>query len=221
MRRNKWIRKYAGALLLACVSIFAVNEGRAQQAQRTASRNVASSSKTPRKPGPPTIPKVLLTKQEQALCRVNVGDQMPAIALPQLGGTREARLSDLLGKKATVVIFWKTDRRMTQQQLADMRRDVVDPFGSRGVAVVGVAVKENEADSQATLTRLQVTWPNLLDEKGEAFAQVGSEKLPRTYLLDSQGKILWFDLEYSMGTRRDLMQALRALAVEPAAAKGK
>jgi len=164
---------------------------------------------------------VLLTKQEQALCRVNVGDNVPPIALPQLGGSREAKLSDLLGKKATVVIFWKTDRRMTQQQLADMRRDVVDPFGSRGVAVVGVAVKENEADSQATLTRLQVTWPNLLDEKGEAFAQVGSEKLPRTYLLDSQGKILWFDLEYSMGTRRDLMQALRAVAGEPAAAKGK
>src|SRR3954467_8287971 len=135
MRRNKWIR-YAGASLLTCLSIFAVNGGRAQQAQRTASRNVTSSSKTPRKPRPPTIPKVLLTKQEQALCRVNVGDQMPAIALPQLGGSRETKLSDLLGKKATVVIFWKTDRRMAQQQLADMRRDFVDPFGSRGVAVV-------------------------------------------------------------------------------------
>jgi len=164
---------------------------------------------------------VLLTKQEQTLCRVNVGDRMPAIALPQLGGSREAKLSDLLGKKATVVIFWKTDRRMTQQQLGDMGRELVEPFGSRGVAVVGIAVKENEADAQAALKKLQVTWPNLLDVKGEVFARVGGEKLPRTYLLDSQGKILWFDLEYSMGTRRDLMQALRAVAGEPAAAKGK
>jgi hypothetical protein len=33
--------------------------------------------------------------------------------------------------------------------------------------------------------------------------------LPRTYLLDSSGKILWFDLEYSRSTRRELNQAIR------------
>jgi peroxiredoxin len=141
--------------------------------------------------------------------------------LPQIGGSGQAKLADLMGKKATVVVFWKSDRRMTQQQLADMQRDVVDPYGQRGVAVVGIAVNEREADAQAILKKARVTWPNLLDATGQAFAQLGSEKLPRTYLLDSQGKILWFDLEYSMATRRDLMQALRVVAGEPAAAAGK
>jgi len=126
-----------------------------------------------------------------------------------------------MGKKATVVVFWKSDRRMAQQQMADMQRDVLDAYGQRGVAVVGIAVNEREADAQAMLKKARVTWPNLLDAAGEAFAQVGSVKLPRTYLLDTQGKILWFDLEYSEATRRDLMQALRALAGEPAAAPGK
>ena len=36
-------------------------------------------------------------------------------------------------------------------------------------------------------------FPNLLDADGKAFAQVGSEKLPRTFVLDPSGKILWFD----------------------------
>ncbi len=35
--------------------------------------------------------------------------------------------------------------------------------------------------------------------------------MPRTYLVDSQGKILWFDMEYSRSTRRDLRDAIRVV----------
>ena len=58
-------------------------------------------------------------------------------------------------------------------------------------------------------------FPTLLDADGKAFAQIGSEKMPRTFLLDPQGKILWFDIEYSLSTRRELHQALRSVTGEP------
>jgi peroxiredoxin len=141
---------------------------------------------------------------------------MPAITLARLGG-KETRLAELYGKKASVVVFWKSDRRMTQQLLADIGPEVVDAFGPNGVAVVGVAVKESEAGAQAALTKAGANFPNLLDRDGGAFAKVGSQRLPRTYLLDPQGKILWFDIEYSLGTRRDLNQALQAVAGKPVA----
>jgi hypothetical protein len=51
----------------------------------------------------------------------------------------------------------------------------------------------------------------LLDPEGKAFAQVGSEKLPRVFVLDGAGKIVWFDLEYSHSTRRELKQAVQKL----------
>ena len=50
----------------------------------------------------------------------------------------------------------------------------------------------------------------LVDAKGKAFAQVGSRHLPRTFVLDPSGKIVWFDIEYSLATRRELQQALAA-----------
>jgi hypothetical protein len=84
---------------------------------------------------------------------------------------------------------------------------------------VGVSVDAPAADAQATLKAAVAQFANLLDADGKAFAQVGSEKLPRTYLVDPQGKILWFDIEYSLGTRRELNQALRAVAGEPKPAK--
>jgi peroxiredoxin len=162
---------------------------------------------------PAVIPPVLLSKGHEAICRVKVGDAMPAVELQQLGGGKRA-LAGLAGEKATVVVFWKSDRRMARQQLADVRPDVLEPFGKSGVAVIGIAVNESAADAEAALERAGADFPNLLDPDGKAFAAVGSQKLPRTYLLDPQGKILWFDLEYSQATRRELHQALRAILAE-------
>jgi peroxiredoxin len=169
---------------------------------------------TPPKASPAaTVPQVVLSKQHEAICRVKVGDTMPAFQLGQLGAGQKS-LSDLAGKTATVVVFWKSDRRMALQQLADIGPGVMEPFGKFGVAVVGIAVGESAESAQAALERAGANFPNLLDADGSAFAQVGSDRLPRTYLLDPQGTIMWFDIEYSHATRRELQQALRAITTQ-------
>jgi peroxiredoxin len=160
-------------------------------------------------PGPSEVPPVLLSKQHAELCRVKVGDAMPAIELAKVaGGT--AKLSDLSGKAATVVVFWKGDRQMALDELADVGPDVVEEFGPRGVAVVGIAVAEPAADVRSTIQETAADFTQLLDADGKAFDKVGSKKLPWTLVLDANGKIVWFDLEYSLATRRELQQALRA-----------
>jgi peroxiredoxin len=161
---------------------------------------------------PAEIPPVMLSKGHEAICKVKVGDAMPEMELELIGDGERAKLADLFGEKATVVVFWKTDRRMAREQLADLVPDVVELFGDKGVRVVGIAVEESPQKAEAVLEEAGAEFANLLDSDGEAFAQVGSEKLPRTYLLDPQGKILWFDIEYSHSTRRELHEALRAMA---------
>jgi peroxiredoxin len=180
----------------------------------------AAKSSKARKPRPPRIAKVFLSKQEERLCKVRVGSPMPAISLPQIGGGGEKKLADLFGKKGTVVVFWKTDRRMSQQQLADVAPDITGPYG-KDISVVGIAVKESDSAAQSALKKAGASFTNLLDANGDAFAQVGSGTLPRTYLLDPQGKVLWFDIEYSLATRRELKDALRVVAGERVAANGK
>ncbi len=157
---------------------------------------------------PAKVPKVQFSKREEGLCKVKVGDTLPMIKLPQIGGSGTAKLADLFGKRATVVVFWKSDRRMAGEQLADVGPDVIEPFDKQGVAVVGVAVNESAANAAEALNKAGATFTNLLDADGMVFAQVGSERLPRTYVLDPSGKILWFDIEYSLTTRRELHQAL-------------
>jgi peroxiredoxin len=161
---------------------------------------------------PSAMPKVIMSKGDEAACNVRVGDAMPAIELPKLGGDGKTKLSDLFGKKATVVVFWKGDRRMGQQQLADLGKDVVQPFSKEGVSVVGVAVDQSPKEAEGALKKAGAAFTNLNDADGKAFALVGTGRFPRTYVLDPSGKIVWFDIEYSMATRRELHQALRTLA---------
>jgi hypothetical protein len=161
--------------------------------------------------GPAKMPKVQFSKREQSLCKVYVSDTMPAIELQKVGGGGNAKLASLLGKKATVVVFWKGDRRMTNELLADIAADVIEPFGRAGVEVVGIAVNESADTASEALTKAGTNFTNLLDEDGKAFSQVGSERLPRIYVLDPAGKIVWFDIEYSHATRRELRDALRTL----------
>ena len=49
---------------------------------------------------------------------------------------------------------------------------------------------------------------SLVDSDSKLFLQFATARVPRTYVLDKDGKILWFDIEYSQSTRRDLANAL-------------
>ena len=193
---QKQSRRFAAIAALVMFAGFASDNS-------SSAKNVGKST---------AMPRVLMSKADDAACKVKVGDAMPTIELSTLGGTDRTKLSDLLGKTATVVVFWKGDRRMSQQQLADIGADVVEPFGKQGVAVVGIAVDESANDAEATFKKTGATFPSLHDADGKAFAEVGNGRLPRTYVLDPSGKIVWFDIEYSLATRRELHQALRAIA---------
>jgi len=228
MNRHSSMTTIGHIALLVCLAaaglfVGCATERQAEVAQsEPAASDLAANSEVPRprtsfyRPSdkdsgePATIPPVFLTDAHKALCKIGVGDQMPAIELPQLGG-RRAKLADLYGKKATVVVFWKSDRRMALTELADLGPDVVEPFQSAGVAVVGIAVGESANSARSVVRQTGAKFPNLLDADGAAFATVGSDKLPRTYLLDASGKVLWFDIEYSQTTRRELAQSLEAV----------
>ena len=76
--------------------------------------------------------------------------------------------------------------------------------------VIGINTQNPAAEVQKITSGLEIIFPVLLDDGGKLLGQMATDKLPRTYLLDATGKILWLDLEYSRTTRRDLLSAIRS-----------
>lgn len=160
-------------------------------------------------PSVPQIPKVALTEKLVATCKVKVGDRLPETTA--LAGLDGKPLSQLFGPKATVVLFWTTASPYALQALEDLGADVAAAYGSTGVAVIGINVKDPAESAQKAVQSAGVQYPQLRDPQGDYFGLVATEGLPRLYLLDSTGTIRWFDVQYQESTRQDLLQALSAM----------
>jgi peroxiredoxin len=156
------------------------------------------------------MPKVVLSDAHAKTCLVKVGDSIPDLALNDLGGDAQS-INSFLGKKLTVIVFWRSDDSYSLEELRDLGPDVDEPYGKKGVAVLAID-EERRAEPVEVgklVKKLGFSAPVLLDSDGQLLAKVSTRRLPRTYLVDDQGKILWFDLEYSNTTRRDLRDAIR------------
>jgi len=163
-------------------------------------------------PPAPTIPVVELTDELAATCLVKVGDTLPQAAPVDFSGQPRA-LGSLYAPRLSVVCFWQAGQsdhaRMANLDMLEfLKLDVADPFKNQGVGVVGVNVAETPDTASQAITAANASFTNLLDPQGNLFSQIATAKLPRIYLVDSQGKVLWFDLEYSEATRNPLIRAI-------------
>jgi peroxiredoxin len=159
-------------------------------------------------PPPAAMPSVALTDEHAATCRVKVGDTLPDFSLPDLAG-HEQSVHKLFGAKLSVIVFWNGKKPTELEELADLESKVSRRFSRKGVSVVAIYTQADSQLASQMVETAHAAFPVLLDEKGTALEQVATSHLPRTYLVDPAGKILWFDLEYSTTTRRDLLAAIR------------
>ena len=154
------------------------------------------------------MPQVFLSEQHAATCRVQVNDKMPDMSVVDADGNSK-NLNSFLGNRVTVVCFWSPENPLSSWQLSDLGPEVVERYASQGVNVVAISHGQTTQESRLEADRIGVEFPVLADEGGQAYDQVATRYLPRTYLLDGEGNILWFDLGYSDDTRRHLNQAIR------------
>ena len=167
----------------------------------------------------PTVPLVHLSEQHQSASLVKQGDLLPEMQLTDADGKSHS-LHALLGDRVTVVCFWSGQSPAALQQLQDTGPEIVGPFKDRGVEVVSINYGQSAEEIRKVTEETAFSEKVLMDPKGEALAKVATRYLPRTYLVDKAGKIVWFDMEYSPSTRRHLIQAIECTVDEPGTTAG-
>jgi peroxiredoxin len=178
----------AGLILLTVVT----------RAAQTPQRSVAAAdSPQPRRVAKPVVseyapnvPPVFLSGGHAQLCRVLVGDEFPAIELPQLEAG-PTKLSAFAGQKATVVLFWTPEQWMSRVALSDIGKDIAAKARDSSVGVIGVVVGATPESAKAAMEKAGAKFSQLLDADGAALAQVGSGAAPRVYVIDGNHRIAW------------------------------
>jgi peroxiredoxin len=158
----------------------------------------------------PVVPVVAMSDQHAGTCLIKVGDTMPGAILPDINGDNQD-LSKLLGDRVTIVLFWTPENRSSVDELGELAAKVASPLHARGVRVVGVCEQGTAETAKGIAEAAGASFPILLDDDGALMSHVATSKLPRTYLLDPSGRILWFDIEYTRAMWQDLRTSLRAL----------
>lgn len=162
-------------------------------------------------PDPPEYvyePQVLMSQRDADSCLVKTDASFPVGQLSDLEG-QEHSLKELFGEKLTVIVFWANGNRLGREQIQRLEAETVLPFENTGLSVVAI----NIGDPPEQIGDLLPVDPKprftiLLDTDTELFSKVATGRHPRTYLLDATGKVLWFDIEYSRSTARDLANAI-------------
>jgi peroxiredoxin len=159
------------------------------------------------------MPKIALSEQHARACPIKLGQVFPSVMLNDQAGQPQ-ELKKFHGKY-TLVVIWSASEPSSVEELGDLEAYAYQPYKNVGLNVVAVHTMAGKTKQPTeALQKYQPTFTILHDPTGELWAKVGKESLPRTFLLDGEGGVLWFDIEYSRTTRRQLQQALQAVMQE-------
>jgi len=227
---QSWLKYLAACLLVVCVGCGGGDEsnepngqpdpGSIKQVPLAESPNVTDPGGIiePAPLPPPTIPEVKLTAEDLATSLVLVGETLADGELSDLAGQTH-KLADLYGERLTIVCFWTSGKSQYGQLravglLKDLQTDFAQRYEPQGLRVIGIHQGDAVDVAQRQIDEVAVQFSILTDPGGEYFSKVATEGLPRIYLLDAQGKIRWFDIEYSEITRENLHRTIEVVLGE-------
>lgn len=173
-----------------------------------AEAETADAASAPPLPSEPVFePLVALTQDHAASTKVGIGDMFPELSLVDLDGNEQS-LAELSGAKLTFILFWDDQHVYAQEQFSRLPREIIGPFAGHGVRAVAVYVGNQPEKVRELRDEFGVNCLCLIDPDGSALDQLATEHLPRSYLVDAQGRVVWHDLEYSQSTRKNLRNAI-------------
>jgi peroxiredoxin len=144
----------------------------------------------------------------------------PDFKLPDLKG-KDVALSDLLEQGPVVVDFWATWCKPCLKAFPGLQ-EILDRYKDRGLSVVAISVDgpKSRAHVGPLIKSKKFTFEVLLDTQGRVAKKYGAILLPRTVLLDPDGKIIYASTGYRPTNHDKLEAALESILPKQPAKDG-
>lgn len=132
------------------------------------------------------VPADVMAVRSQRPPSPQVGFAAPDFSLATPDGETIA-LSDLQGQ-AVLVNFWATWCPPCRAEMPAIQQ-VYEQYQEQGFTVLAVDLQETEAEVTAFATQLDLSFPILIDPKGQVFSRYQVRALPTTFFVDRNGVI--------------------------------
>lgn len=131
---------------------------------------------------------------------INQGNRARDFALETLDGT-QVSLKDHEGK-VVLINFWATWCAPCKAEIPDIQA-AYDRYRDEGFVVLGVSVEEPREVVKPFVDALGVTYPVLLDEKGQVMKTYRALGLPMSTIVDPEGVIQVRHIGYMTAAQLD------------------
>lgn len=163
------------------------------------------------------ISSIVLSGFSSAAAMIPLGVEAPDFTLKDVNG-REIRLSGFKDRKAVVIVFWSTWSSFSSNALKRFEAFHRKYAGS-GIQVVGINVDNQHISSddmaliKDLISKLEITFPVLVDSRLMTFASYGVIALPSTFIIEA-GKISYELPGLPLVGTEDMFDKLLVLAGE-------
>ena len=136
---------------------------------------------------------------------IHAGDVAPDFSVEMLDGSN-VTLSAFQGKP-TLLIFWATWCPPCREELAHLQEGVIDVYG-KAINVLPVSRGEKRGVVEEYISKMGYTFAVGLDGEQKAYRKYASNYIPRCFVIDSKGTVLYSGVGYDEGVAGEVKAAL-------------
>ena len=141
---------------------------------------------------------------------INAGDIAPDFTVDMLDGSK-VTLSKLQGKP-TLLIFWATWCPPCRMELSKLQEHIIDRYGD-SINVLPISRGEERAKVEDYISKMGYTFAVGLDGDQSIYKKYATNYIPRCFVIDAQGKVLYsgvgYDDEIAKQVEQNIEKALR------------
>jgi thiol-disulfide isomerase/thioredoxin len=137
---------------------------------------------------------------------VEVGQLAPDFSVSTLDGG-SFRLSAQQGK-VVLVNWFATWCGPCKQEMPHLQEEVWERFRSENFAMVSVAREETLPVVKPFVAQYRATWPFALDPERQAYAKYAEAFIPRNYVMDREGKVIFQSQGYDNAEFAEMIEVI-------------
>ncbi len=150
-------------------------------------------------------------EEVEATTLVQVGQMAPDFTVTMLDG-RQIKLSELRGN-AVMLCFWATWCPPCRQELAHLQEGVLDKFEGSKLVVLPISRGEKREVVEKFIADNGYKFAVGLDPERQIYDQYASNFIPRTFIINKQGKVVYrtagYDEDIAQQVNAAISKALR------------